>query len=41
MTQGTVPCVTLRFVEEYEDPDNTYTRVYVINRKEWEEKHET
>ena len=31
----------MRFVEEYEDPDNTYTRVYVINRKEWEEQHET
>ena len=31
----------MRFIEEYEDPDNTYTRVYVINRKEWEEQHET
>lgn len=31
----------MRFVAEYEDPDNTYTRVYVINRKEWEEQHET
>jgi len=31
----------MRFVEEYEDPDNTYTRVYAINRKEWEEQHET
>ena len=31
----------MRFAEEYEDPDNTYTRVYVINRKEWEEQHET
>ena len=31
----------MRFVEEYEDPDNIYTRVYVINRKEWEEQHET
>ena len=31
----------MKFVEEYEDPDNTYTRVYVIDRKEWEEQHET
>jgi len=31
----------MKFVGEYEDPDNTYTRVYVINRKEWEEQHET
>ena len=31
----------MRLLEEYEDPDNTYTRVYVINRKEWEEQHET
>ena len=31
----------MRFVEEYEDRDNTFTHVYVINRKEWEERHET
>ena len=31
----------MRLVAEYEDPDNTYTRVYAINRKEWEEQHET
>ena len=31
----------MKFVGEYEDPDNTYTRVYVINRKEWEAQHET
>lgn len=31
----------MRFIEEYEDPDNTYTRVYAISRKEWEEEHET
>lgn len=31
----------MRFAEEYEDPDNTYTRVYIINRREWEEQHET
>ena len=31
----------MKFVEEYVDPDNTYTRVYIINRKEWEEQHET
>ena len=31
----------MKFVEEYEDPNNTYTRVYAINRKEWEEQHET
>ena len=31
----------MKFVEEYEDPDNTYTRVYVIHRKEWENQHET
>ena len=23
------------FAEEYEDPDNTYTRVYVIHREQW------
>ena len=31
----------MRFVEEYEDPDNTFTRVYAIHRKEWEEQRET
>ena len=31
----------MKLIEEYEDRDNTYTRVYVINRKEWEEQHET
>ena len=31
----------MRFVEEYKDPDNTYTRVFSINRKEWEKQHET
>ena len=31
----------MTFLEEYEDPDNTYTRVYIINRKEREEQHET
>lgn len=24
------------FLEEYEDPDNTYTRVFVIRRTDWE-----
>ena len=40
-SQRTAMKNSMRFVEEYEDPDNTYTRVYVINRKEWEEQHET
>lgn len=31
----------MRLVVEYEDPESAYTRVYVINRKEWEEQHET
>lgn len=26
----------MRFIEEYEDPDNIYTRVYAITREEWE-----
>lgn len=26
----------LRFVEEYPDPDNEFTRVYAITREEWE-----
>ena len=25
----------MTFAEEYEDPDNTYTRVYVIHREKW------
>lgn len=25
----------MTFVEEYEDPDNTYTRVYVLPREKW------
>ena len=25
----------MRFIEQYEDPDNTYTRVYRIRREEW------
>jgi RimJ/RimL family protein N-acetyltransferase len=31
----------MTFLEEYEDPDNTYTRVYAITRKEWEAQYET
>lgn len=31
----------MSFIEEYEDPDNTYTRVFAIQRTEWEKKHET
>lgn len=31
----------MKFVEEYEDSDNTYTHVFVITRKEWEVQHET
>ena len=31
----------MRFIEEYEDSDNTYTRVFAITRTEWEEQHET
>ena len=27
------------FVEEYPDPDNTYTRVFAIQRNRWEEQH--
>lgn len=30
----------MRFIEEYEDPDNTYTRVFAIRRTEWKEQHE-
>lgn len=26
----------MRFIEEYADPDNTFTRVYAISREEWE-----
>lgn len=28
------------FLEEYEDPDNTYTRVFVIRRTDWEKWYE-
>lgn len=32
----------MNLIEEYEDPNNTYTRVYAIQRAEWEKKeHET
>ena len=31
----------MRFIEEYEDPDNIYTHVFAIQRTEWEEQHET
>lgn len=27
----------MQFIEEYEDPDNTFTRVYRITREKWEE----
>ena len=27
----------MRFLEEYEDPDNTYTRVYRLRREDWSE----
>jgi len=30
----------MRFIEEYEDSDNTYTRVFAITRTEWEERDE-
>lgn len=30
----------MKLIEEYEDPDNTYTRVFAIQRTEWEKKHE-
>lgn len=30
----------MRFLEQYEDPDNTYTRVYAITREEWEKMHD-
>lgn len=30
----------MRFIVEYEDSDNTYTRVFAITRTEWEEQHE-
>ena len=29
----------MHFVEEYDDPDNTKTRVYKIDRSEWLQKH--
>lgn len=28
----------MTFVEEYEDPENTYTKVYAIQREKWREK---
>ena len=28
----------MNLIEEYEDPNNTYTRVYAIQRAEWEKK---
>ena len=31
----------MTFLEEYEDPDNTYTRVYAVTRKEWEAQYKT
>ena len=30
----------MRFIEEYEDPDNIYTRVYAITRDDWEKIHD-
>lgn len=30
----------MRLIGEYEDPDNTYTRVFAIQRTEWEKEHE-
>ena len=30
----------MKFIEEYEDPDNVYTRVYAITRDEWERKYD-
>lgn len=30
----------MRFTEEYEDPDNAYTRAYRITREEWEKIHD-
>jgi len=30
----------MRFIEQYEDPDNIYTRVYAITRDEWEKIHD-
>ena len=35
-SQKTAMKIGMKFAAEYEDPDNTYTRVYVIDRKEWE-----
>lgn len=40
-SQRTAMKNSMTFLEEYEDPDNTYTRVYVITRKEWEAQYET
>jgi len=39
-SQKTAMKNSMRFVEEYEDSDNTYTRVFAITRTEWEEQHE-
>ena len=40
-SQKTAVKNAMRFIEEYEEPDNTYTRVFAITRTEWEEQHET
>ena len=40
-SQKTAMRIGMTFVEEYPDPDNTYTRVYAINRTEWEDQHES
>ena len=29
----------MRFLEEYPDPENTFTRVYRISQEEWRKKH--
>ena len=39
-SQKTAMKNSMRFVEEYEDSDNTYTRVFAITRTEWEERDE-
>lgn len=30
----------MKLIGEYEDPDNTFTRVFAIQRTEWEKEHE-
>lgn len=30
----------MRFIEEYPDPDNTFTRVYAITREEWKKLYD-